>query len=374
MISSSQSQESAECLIIGGGIIALSIAEQLSRHGVQVRVVAHQPVHRIASWAAAGILPPPIKRAIHDPLEQLRELSHRRYREWCDRLTRESGIDVTPQTCGGIYVGRSVGERIALAASLEQWKSDGVRVDRWTRAELACQEPDFGPLPDSADIYVLPEETQVRPPRLLRALTTTLAGRGIPVEPSSTPVRWQDVERRIVMTSAGPIRAAHVCLAVGPWIDALLEPLSIRLPVEPRRGQMVLWKLKSPILQRIINEGPRYLLGREDGHLLAGSTVEDVGFDASTTASGIDELIDFACGFLPQLADVSPVDTWAALRPMPIDGLPYLGLVPGHSQISVATGHFRSGVHLAPATGELMRQLIRGQTTALDLDAFRLSR
>ena len=120
----------------------------------------------------------------------------------------------------------------------------------------------------------------------------------------------------------------------------------------------------------MINEGPRYLVSRPDGHLLVGSTVEDVGFEDTTSEDGIAEIVQFARSLVPQLQDISPVDQWAGLRPASLDGKPYLGLVPGHPRISVATGHFRSGIHLAPATARLLRQLICEEATDLDLNWF----
>ena len=156
-------------------------------------------------------------------------------------------------------------------------------------------------------------------------------------------------------------------MAAGAWTPELLAPLGLELPVEPRRGQIVRWQLPEPLFQRVINEGPRYLVSRPDGHLLAGSTVEDVGFQDNTTDEGVAELVHFAHSLVPQLQEVRPVDQWAGLRPASLDGKPYLGPVPGHPRISVATGHFRSGIHLAPATARLLRQLICGQATDLDL-------
>jgi glycine oxidase len=132
--------------------------------------------------------------------------------------------------------------------------------------------------------------------------------------------------------------------------------------------------LEKPLVRRVINEGPRYLVSRPDGHLLVGSTVEDVGFRDRTTPEGVRELVRFARSLLPELAQHEPIDQWAALRPASGDGMPYLGRVPGHPRISVATGHFRSGIHLAPATARLMRQLICEQPTDLDLSWFSLDR
>ena len=112
----------SECVVVGGGIIGLAIAEELAVQGIDVDVVEFQSVKHSASWAAAGILPPPVTRAIHDPLEQMRDLSHRIYPDWCHRLA-ESGLSVDLHRCGGIYLARTPGEQVALAAALDQWET-----------------------------------------------------------------------------------------------------------------------------------------------------------------------------------------------------------------------------------------------------------
>jgi glycine oxidase len=365
-----------DCIVIGGGIIGLSLAVELHRRGLRVRVLDRRRARHTASWAAGGILPPPITRALHDPLEQIRDLSHRLYPDWCQRLAEDAGCDVPYERCGGVYLGRKPGEQVSLRVALEQWQQDGVRVETWSADRLRQAEPALAPLPVSAVIYHLPDEVLVRPPRLLKALREVLRKNHVPVEEDLPPLAWDEItDARVrLRTSHAAYDARHVCVAAGAWSPELLAPLGLNLPVEPRRGQMVRWQLSRPLFQRVINEGPRYLISRADGQLLAGSTVEDVGFQDSTTAEGVAELVQFAQGLTPQLASIEPAEQWAGLRPASLDGNPYLGRVPGQPRISVATGHFRSGIHLAPATARLMRQLICEETPDLDLSWFSLTR
>jgi glycine oxidase len=136
----------------------------------------------------------------------------------------------------------------------------------------------------------------------------------------------------------------------------------------------VLFGCERPPITRIINEGSRYLVPRDDGHVLAGSTEEEVGFDKRTTDEAIFELTEFARGVLPALADAPIERTWAGLRPGSFDGLPYLGRLPGLKNAFVAAGHFRTGLFLSPATAVVMSQLLRGQPPDIDLAAFRVGR
>ena len=137
---------------------------------------------------------------------------------------------------------------------------------------------------------------------------------------------------------------------------------------------MVLFRCSTPPVRRIINVGSRYLVPRDDGRVLAGSTEEEAGFDKRTTEQGISELIAFARGLIPRLADADVERTWAGLRPGSFDGLPYLGRLPGLSNAFVAAGHFRSGLFLSPATAVVMAQLLCGEPTTVDLAPFRVGR
>lgn len=363
----------SECVIVGGGIIGLAIAEELAAQGIDAEVVEYQAAKHAASWAAAGILPPPVTRAIHDPLEQIRDLSHRIYPDWCLRLAT-SEKPVVLRRCGGIYLARTPGEQVALAAALNQWKTDGVRVDEWSLDELHHREPKLGQFTADTRVYFLPDELEVRPTRILKALRERLAQLKVPITRSMEPIQWVDGrEGSAVIVNGRELTASRFVLACGPWTPQLLIPFGVGLPIEPRRGQMVMWTLSAPALSSIVNEGPRYLVARTDGQLLAGSTVEDVGFQDNTTTDKVDELIRFARELMPGLS-VQPDQTWAGLRPMPFDGLPYLGSVPGCEQVYVATGHFRSGIHLAPATARLIGQLIKNQPTDISLLPFSIDR
>lgn len=360
-----------DCLIIGGGIIGLSIADELARQGVSVQVLDRRRSQRTASWAAAGILPPPIRRAKHDAMEQLRALSHELYPEWCARLSAESGLSVDYDPCGGVYLGRQPGETAALRASVSQWQADGVSMEELEPASIATFEPALAQVESIQCVYYLPDEALVRPPRLINALRACLESRGVTVADDVEVTRWEPTEQvHKVHTTSGVIEADQVCVTAGPWSHGVFQEFGLDLPVEPMRGQMLMWKFERPLIRHVVNEGPRYLLSRADGCLLAGSTVEEVGFDDSTTDEGIEELTEFASSLIPSLRETPPTATWAGLRPKSRDGFPLVGHVPQYRKLLVATGHYRSGIHLAPATARLVGQLIRSDTPDLDLLPF----
>jgi glycine oxidase len=177
-----------------------------------------------------------------------------------------------------------------------------------------------------------------------------------------------------VRTTAGRLTAGSVVVTAGSWTGLLLARLGCRPAIKPIRGQIVLLSTTRPLITRIVNEGPRYLVPRPDGRLLAGSTEEDVGFDRGTTSAGVEGLLRLAISLVPALAEAQFERAWAGLRPSTRDGLPYLGRVPGVENLLLAAGHFRSGLQLSTGTAAVMAQLVRGESPSVDLAPFRLDR
>ena len=366
-----------EFLIIGGGVVGLSIAWELASRGKQVCVVDRQQLGRATSFVGAGIFPPPLVGSKHDSLEQLRTLSHRLHTEWSTRLLEETGIDNQLRQCGGIYFARNEGEAASLRGAMQWARDDGVEVNDLTADELVSLEPPLRSI--AAEIkcaFHLPHEMQIRSPHHLRALTEACRKRGVEFHEhiNVTSLDVQSDSVRGVVAEQRTISANEVILCCGPWITELVTPLGINMPVEPWRGQLILWKTAGPLVKRVINEGLRYLVPREDGHLLTGATVEDVGFDLATTDEAIAELRAYAVNLLPELADCKVANAWAGLRPKTPDGLPFMGRIPGFNNLSVATGHYRSGLHLSPGTAVFMADLLLHDTPPSNASAFRVSR
>lgn len=363
-------------LIVGGGVIGLSIAWELAGRGARVCVTDRAQVGRGASWAGAGILPPPKRLAKHDPVEQLRSVSHDLHSEWSAQLQADTDVDNGLHRCGGVYFARQAGEAAALRVEMLQNQTDGVECEAIDVPELSVLEPRLQTNAVRA-AFLLPEETQIRPPRHLKALVAACELRGVTLLSNSNVRRIRlDQERAVGVTLADgqELTAGGVCLCGGTWTAQLLEPLGVKLPVEPWRGQMILWKTPKPLLSHIVNEGYRYFVPRPDGHLVVGATVEDEGFVCENTDQAIAELRAYSCELLPALKDQSIVMVWAGLRPGTPDGRPFLDWVPGVQNLAVACGHYRSGIHLSPATAKFMSQLLLDDSCDFDLAPFRISR
>jgi glycine oxidase len=367
-----------DCLIIGGGVIGLSLAYELARDGQRVRVVDRIQPGREASWAAAGILPPASQSADADPLERLAALSLGLHPEWAVRLREETGIDNGYRRCGALYL---ADESLlgALAETAKQWLRGGVTIENLSTDAAVRFEPALQPAAASGRLLaglLVPDEVQIRSPWNMHALQEACLGRNVEFSSDTEVEDFEVVGDQIqaVRTNQGPIAADSFCLTSGAWSGGLSSKLGVQVGVKPIRGQIMLLKTAEPILRRVVYAGPHYFVPRDDGRLLVGSTLEDVGFDHRVTSEAVRELLDFAIEWIPELRTAEMERCWAGLRPASVDGRPYLGRVPGLQNAFVATGHYRSGLILAPATAVLMSQLIRGKQPEFDLTPFGMER
>ena len=387
-----------DVLIIGGGVVGLSLAWDLAKNGSAVHVIDRAEPGREASWAGAGIIPAEVFRQDQHPYEQLRGLACELHAPWSAELASLTGIDNGYRRCGALHLARTAGEAAALAAWAQMQRDEGIAVERLTLAELAELEPGLagsdagtesplifgaqyevpstdGRTPHSAAFFV-PGEGQLRNPRHLQALVAACQHLGVTITPDVHVCGFcrQATELVAIESSSGPLRARQFCFTAGAWTGQLLTSLGITTGILPIRGQMVLFRCEVPPLTHILNEGSRYLVPRDDGFCLAGSTEEEVGFDKRTTPESIDDLITFARDLVPVLRAAPIARTWAGLRPGSFDGLPYLGPLPGINNAFVAAGHFRSGLFLSTATAVVMSELLRGQQPQIDLTCFRIGR
>ncbi len=365
----------SECLVVGGGVVGLSIAYELAGRGRRVRVIDAAQPGREASWAGAGILPPAGSHS-DEPLEQLAALSNRLHAQWWEHLRDDTGIDNGFRRSGAIYLARSATEARALQTLASVAHRRHIVVEPLSQESLREIEPAVRPRGGLEAAYYAPTECQIRNPRHLKALLVGCAQRGVEVLPGTPAEDFEIRDGRIevVVTPAGRLSADTVCITTGAWSGALARKLGLTLEIKPIRGQILLLSQPRPVLSHIINESSRYLVPRPDGRVLVGSTEDDVGFDRSTTAQGAGDLLHFALGLVPELGNSQLERSWAGLRPATVDGMPYLGRVPSLDNAFIAAGHFRGGLQLSTGTAVVMSQLIDGETPEVDLSVFRVDR
>jgi glycine oxidase len=329
-------------VVVGGGVIGCAVAERLSRDR-QHRVVLceRDTVGAHASGAAAGLLSPGTEAGVQ--AEGLAERSLEAMAELVERVER-SGVDVEYRP----------GESISPALSADEERALRQGSWRWLDQEEARRE-EPGLSRNVLGAAVNPA-AQVTPGRLVQALARTAVEQGAEVR-EGWPVGQllsRSGQLRGVQGPDGTLAADLVVLAAGPWSPALASPAGVPLDVRPSRGQLVMLRPRRTVLKRLLTWRDCYLVPKPDGSVVAGSTEEEAGFDARPTASGIAMLLDFACRAVPELAQATPTNVWAALRPATPSGQPIVGMAPGVNNLCVATGHNRTGILLAPMTAELV--------------------
>ena len=163
-------------------------------------------------------------------------------------------------------------------------------------------------------------------------------------------------------TAQGEFACDRLVLAAGPWTRPLAAKLGVEVPTRPMRGQMMALGRMSTPLRQVVWGSQGYLVPRANGLVFAGSTLEDVGFRLHPTKRGLAQVRRAAYELAPQMRSLQEHFTWAGLRPSSPDSLPIMGPLPSWENVTVATGHFRNGILLAPITGELIAEsIIEGQ-------------
>jgi len=341
-----------DVIIIGGGIIGLSLSIALRKRGISVLVVDRGEPGREASHAAGGMLvdcPLEAPRA----LQELAIASARMYPEFAYELEIESGMKVDLRDHGTILL---LSDEHASA------------ITNFSKADISRLEPALAEnVATSLAVYL--RERSVDPRALTAAALKTAKARGADFSSGDEVTSVHQSEGRVtgVKTVKTSFAAHKVVNCAGAWAGSI-APLTI--PTRPVKGQMLCLVMPSrTLLQHVVRSPKVYLIPRSDGRLLVGATVEEAGFDKRTVPSTIQRQRQAALELMPMLRDAKILEDWAGLRPGTPDGLPILGgtEVPGYY---VATGHFRDGILLAPITAQVMADVIENQAPAHDLSAF----
>lgn len=368
-----------DCCIIGGGIIGLSIARELAGRGVSVRVLSRGTRDEVASWAAVGIFPPAPASPGMTPCEALTAWSDRLHRAWAQELLDETGIDNGLRRCGGLHVAADEAAMERLRREAGRWLARGASCEVLDATALAAVEPAMAGAVARGAVtggLLLADEHQFRSPRQLRALEQSCLNRGVVLtrgaDVSTISVDGGRITGVVASVRGAPerVEAATYVVAAGAWSGRLAEVLGLTIDTRPIRGQIVLLRLPRQPLTRIVNRGLDYIVPREDGHLLVGSTLEDVGFVPVPTDAAIQRLRRVAVELLGEVADVPPEQSWAGLRPGSPDGLPFIGRAPALANAFVAAGHFRAGLHQSTGTAVMVADLLQGRMPEVDPTPF----
>lgn len=372
-----------DCCVIGGGVIGLSIARELASRGIRVQVLAHEDRKSTTSWAAAGILPPVACYADATSVEQLTSFSDTIHHQWSRELLEETGIDNGLIRCGGLHIARTSIELDELKSHAITLHQRNICCETHTADNLCKIEPGLRYAVDRGLIkggLFTPDEAQIRTPRHLKALRQSCSMRNVDildgVSVHALPAKDGKITHLECTTTGNipqTIEAKIFCIAAGAWSGKLIKTLNIPLNTSPVRGQIALLDLPHPTLAKVINiglHGVDYLLPRTDGKVLVGSTLENAGFNKSTTPEAIERLLTLATDLLGASAATIHTHSWSGLRPGSSDGIPSIGFLPGYKNAYIATGHFRAGLHQSTGTAVLIADLMTGNQTAIDLAPF----
>jgi glycine oxidase len=337
----------ADALIIGGGVIGLSLACELRRRGMSVIVLERHQPGREASWAAGGM----IAYSEAGPNPQFRELarvSAEMYPEFVHRLQDESGVNVDFRSEGKIHF-------------LEEGKAVPEGGTRLSEAELRQLEPQV----EFSGEALLLQESTVDPRALMEALVKGALHLGVEID-SGADVAGLELDGNRVsgaITTKTRYTGQQVVICAGAWSSSLFD-----LRIRPVKGHMLEVIPQRP-LRHVIHGNGVYIVPRSDGRHVIGSTIEDAGFDKRVNPDVIQRLHQAGAMLVPNLGEGLIHQSWTGLRPCSADKLPVLGATSVEG-LFAATGHYRDGIMLAPITARVLAGTMSGEVPSFDITAF----
>ena len=340
-----------DAIVLGGGVIGVSLARELRKQGAEVLIIDRGQPGREASHAAAGMLTP-LGAQMPATLRPLASISAEQFAEFVHEIEDESGRTVDLRDFGALVAKEELGE--------------GAGARELNSAELHALEPCLGYRPA---MYFVSEKS-VDPRALMAALLDAAKHRGIHIAHGSAAAAVRRVDGYLTVNSERTEYVAPLVVnCCGAWAGTIAGGCE-SLPVRPVKGQML--SLVAPhreTLKHVVRTSELYLVPRTDGRIFVGATVEEAGFDKRVDPDLIQKFHQMAANLVPDLGEARILEAWAGLRPGTPDDLPVLGEtdVPGYF---VATGHFRNGILLAPATAIAMASVVRGVAPAIDIAPF----
>jgi len=350
-------------VVIGGGIMGLMTAYYLHNAGEKVMLLEQGALGKESSWAGGGILSPLYPWRYPDALNDLAAWSQGVYPSLIQTLKEESGIDAQWWQCGFLMLDET---EIDTAVSWAKRRNQALEVID------ANAVPSIAPTLSTQSVGVnalwMPKIAQARNPRLLKALIATLRNKGVELREHSPVTNLQVENHHVIGVQCDDtsIPAQSVTVACGAWSRQILRDWTPALDVEPVRGQMILFKATPNTLNTMIMRDSHYLIPRRDGRIIAGSTLEYVGFDKSVTDNARQELLQIAVSLVPELENYPIEYHWAGLRPGTSQRTPIISGHPTLSGLYINTGHFRNGVVTSPASAHLCVDQILNNPPILD--------
>jgi glycine oxidase len=356
----SQSKLQSDFLIVGGGAIGLTSAVALLQAGYKVTLVERGNVGQEASWAGGGILSPLCSWDYQESVTRLAHRSMAMFAEAAESLYQTTGIDPEYQSSGMLVLPPFDSEQARQWCEQHQFAAQLVNVSDYLSIENQTG-------------LLLPEVAQVRNPRWVSALRKQVEMLGGVILEQHEVKSFSHEAGRITALQAkrGKLCADAYVVTAGAWSQQLLGEYAMHLDIRPIRGQILLFKFDAPPLKYILLKKDLYLIPRRDGHVLVGSTLEDVGFDKSTTVEAREGLLKRVYEIFPEWENFQPIKHWAGFRPGSPDNIPTIGRHPNIENLYVNSGHFRYGVTMSLGSAEVLLNEITGRTQSFSVEEYR---
>ena len=356
-------------VVVGAGVIGLSCAWRAAQAGLSVRVLERDEPGSGASGVAAGMLAP-VGEATwgEEDLLEAALTSHAMWQDFAAELSDLGGASLLRS--GALHVALDADEAAELGRRFDLMRSLGLDAEWLTGRQCRELEPGLGP--SAYGGTHAPHEAGVDPIAVVAALHRACDAAGAQVVSGAEvvgAVREGDAIRGVVTADGDEHRAEQTVLAAGAWSGSTSWlPDAALPPVRPVKGQIATLRgsADDPVAGRIVVSERVYLVPRADGRLIAGATVEEMGFDTRVTAGGVHELLREAYRALPDVAELELERVVVGLRPGTPDNSPIVGMG-ALDGLVLATGHFRNGILLAPLTAKGVVALLRGESLPPEL-------
>lgn len=357
-----------DAVIAGGGVIGASIALELASAGLQVALFDANEPGKEASWASAGMISPAPENPGMIPFVPISLASVALYPDFIRNVEELSGMDVGYRKDGAIdaILYGNVEEELSTVIALQH--GVGLRAEALNAQQAREMEPALSE--EVVAAIFRPDEASLNARVFTAAVLKAAERKGVQIYAGNgAKGQWNEQGRcKGLILEKGRVEAKFTVIAAGCF-SAKIDGVAPYAPVFPAKGQMLALRCDSVRIERVLWLEHTYLVPRNDGLIVAGSTIERGGFDHNVTAGGVKKILSEALKLAPGLEKARIEETWAGLRPDSPDHLPILGPTDLEGLL-IATGHFRSGILLAPITARLMREWICTQEVSVDWQRF----
>jgi glycine oxidase len=361
----------ADIAIIGAGVIGCAIARELAVRGAgRIVVIDRGEPGGEASSAAAGMLAVASSRARRGPLADLKRAGAALAAPLAAALQGETGIDVELARSGVLDLAFTSREAEQLGRFVARQRERGFAVETLDGDAVRARHPEINPAVRAAAWFS--DDATLNAGRLVEALHVAAARRGVEFRLGAPLRRVIARHGRVAALVVGDeqLPVGRVVVAAGAWAGAIGRLLRARIPVRADRGEMLAVKPRVPLPLPLF-WGDACLVPRANGEVLIGSTSAPRARQKMVTAAGAALLLGRAVRMVPELADAPVTRVWSGMRPLSRLGRPLLGPLRGYVNVTLACGHHRTGVLLAPITARLIAELLIDGATSIDLQPFR---